>query len=109
LERYDSLAYLLGFGPQFSMSGFQRHTLRGVLPEEDMGRRNIFDIEIQIQDDQPLVTRRIATLQAKNDANQTSDGGVIRIDGQAPRLHVLTWSVITSTNQEEVPATDLGS
>ena len=109
LDQYDSLAYLLGFGPQYNMSGFQRHTLRGVLPEEDMGRRNIFDVEIQIEDDQPLVTRRIATLQAKNDANQTSDGGVIRIPGQAPRLHVLTWSVITSTNQEEVPASELGS
>ena len=29
-DRYDSLAYLLGFGPQFNMAGFQRHTLRGV-------------------------------------------------------------------------------
>jgi len=107
-HEYDSLAYLLGFGPQHSMTGFQRHTLRGVLPEGDMGRRNIFDVEIQIEDDQPLVTRRIATLQAKRGEN-TADGAVIGIPGQAPRLHVLTWSVITTPNSEEVPASELGS
>ena len=107
-ERYDSLAYLFGFGPQFGMDGFQRHTLRGVLPEGDMGRRNLFDVEINVEDTEATITRRLATLSAKR-SNRTSDNRPIRIDGQAPRLHVLTWSVITTSHQDEVPAASLGS
>jgi hypothetical protein len=105
---YDSLAYLLGFGPQHSIAGFQRHTLRGVLPEGDMGRRNLFDVEIQTEDSVSLITRRIATLSAKR-SDRTSDNRPIKIPGQAPRLHVLTWSVITTPVTEEVPASQLGS
>ena len=107
-DRYDSLAYLLGFGPNFNMAGFQSHTLRGVLPEGDMGRRNLFDVEINVQDTEATITRRIATLSAKR-SDRTSDNRPIRINGQAPRLHVLTWSVITTSHTDEVPATSLGS
>ena len=107
-ERYDSLAYLLGFGPQFGMDGFQRHTLRGVLPEGDMGRRNLYDVEINVLDTETTATRRIATLSAKR-SDRTSDNKAIKIPNQAPRLHVLTWSVITTSHTDEVPATSLGS
>jgi len=107
-DRYDSLAYLLGFGPQFDMTLFQRHTLRGVLPEGDMGRRNLFDVEINIEDTEATITRRIATLSALR-SERTSDNRGIGINGQAPRLHVLTWSVITTSHTDEVPATSLGS
>ena len=107
-DRYDSLAYLLGFGPNFNMAGFQSHTLRGVLPEGDMGRRNLYDVEINVQDTEATITRRIATLSAKR-SDRTSDNRPIRINGQAPRLHVLTWSVITTSHTDEVPVTSLGS
>ena len=106
-DGYDSLAYLYGFGPQHNLTQFQRHTLRGVLPEADRGRRNVFDIEIQTKDSVSLITRRIATLQAKRSAT-TSTGAPVN-DGQAPRAHILTWSVITSPHKEEVPASELGS
>ena len=106
-DGYDSLAYLYGFGPQYNLSQFQRHTLRGVLPEGDAGRRNIFDIEIQIEDTVSLITRRIATLQASRSAT-TSTGAPVNT-GQSPRAHILTWSVITTPHKEQVPASELGS
>ena len=106
-NRYDSLAYLLGFGPNYNMAGFERHTLRGVLPETDMGRMNIFDVEMEIEDSESLITRRILTFQAKRN-NRTSDNGAIRITGQAPRLHVVTWSVVTTPEDEEVSPSTLG-
>ena len=108
-SRYDSLAYLYGFGTQFATGRFVRNTLRGTLPESDMGRRNLYDIEIAIKDPQALITRRVATLQAKMSTGSTSTGLTPEIEGQAPRLHVLTWTVITTPEGEEVPATELGA
>ena len=72
--------------------------LEGVLPERDTGRRNLFDVEINIEDTEATITRRIATLSALR-SERTSDNRPIGINGQAPRLHVLTWSVITTSHR----------
>ena len=73
-----------------------------------MGRGNIFDVEINVIDTESLITRRIATLSALR-SERTSDNRAINTNGQAPRLHVLIWSVITTSHTDEVPATSLGS
>ena len=106
LLRYSSFGYLLGFGPNYgSFSALKRHALRGVLPESEIGRRAIYEVELEIRGTQ-TGSRRLA-LECKS--SLIRDGGYRRPTRAFPRLHLLTWTVISTPFLDEPAPLTIGA
>ena len=84
------MGYLFGWGPQRTFSSFKTHALRGLLPEGEVGRRSLFELDLSIKD-----TSVVATVTG-------------RTVSYYPRLHVLSWAVVTTPFNDEPLATTIG-
>ena len=100
---YPSIAYLFGFGPNGNYDGLKRHALRGVLPEAELGRSSLYEVDLSIRDTQ--TTRRRLSVQCKSSLTQSSG----RVTRAFPRLHLLTWTAVSTPYTEEPTALTLGA
>ena len=108
---YTPMGYLFGWGPQRTFSSFKTHALRGLLPQGEVGRRSLFELDLSIKDTS-AGARRLA-LSAKVELTTVAGSSVVAtVSGRTvsyyPRLHVLTWAVVTTPFNDEPLATTIG-
>lgn len=108
---YTPMGYLFGWGTQRTFSSFKTHALRGLLPQGEVGRRSLFELDLSIKDTS-AGARRLA-LSAKVELTTIAGGSyVATVSGRTvtyyPRLHVLSWAVVTTPFNDEPLATTIG-